>query len=252
MPNTHANSTERFSDRVENYIRFRPTYPAEVLKILRDGIGLSPAWTLADIGSGTGISAQLLLTNGNTVYGVEPNAPMREAAERLLAADCNFHSVPGTAEATTLPDASVDAVVAAQAFHWFDAPRALNEIARVLRPGGWLVLIWNQWWATEPPLPAKAKALLDVPFRRRARDLETTVDWRDALPHPSFEPESTSAVEDETVLAASDLVELVQTTSSIAALPDDERATLAAQLRELLHGEYRLPMRHELHWMHRR
>jgi SAM-dependent methyltransferase len=136
-------STLRFSDRVENYVNFRPRYPPRVLDVLRDETGFDSTAIIADIGSGTGISSELFLENGNTVYAVEPNAPMRSAAESLLARFSRFHSIDGTAEATTLPPNSVNYVVAAQAYHWFDPDRAKTEFARVLRPNGWLVLLWN-------------------------------------------------------------------------------------------------------------
>lgn len=135
--------TERFSNRVENYVRYRPSYPAAVLEILQKEIGLTPSWTIADIGAGTGISAKLFLEHGNEVFAVEPNGPMRAAAERFLASYPKFHSVNGTAEATTLPDASMDATVAAQAFHWFDPAKAGVECRRILKPGGWAILLWN-------------------------------------------------------------------------------------------------------------
>lgn len=138
-----SNSTERFSTRVENYLKYRPHYPAEVLALLQRAIGLQPAWAIADIGSGTGFSAELFLAHGNTVYGVEPNEPMRAAGENYLAQFPNFVSVPATAEATTLPAASVDLVLAGQAFHWFDLPKARIEFARILRGDKWLALMWN-------------------------------------------------------------------------------------------------------------
>lgn len=139
-----ANATSRFSDRVENYIRYRPGYPAEVVQLLKGTCGLVPEHVVADIASGTGIWTRMLLENGNRVNGVEPNAEMREAGERLLASFPRFVSVAGKAEATTLPDASVDFVTAAQAAHWFDRPAARREFKRILKPGGWLVLLWNE------------------------------------------------------------------------------------------------------------
>ncbi|MBA3480643.1 MAG: class I SAM-dependent methyltransferase [Pirellulales bacterium] len=162
MSESGSDPTNRFSDRVENYVRYRPGYPSEVLELLKREIGLKPAWNVADLGSGTGISAELFLRNGNTVYGVEPNAPMREAAERLLAGYPNFHSVAGAAEATALPDRCVDVVVAAQAFHWFDAAKARQESLRILKPGGWAVLLWNtRRLDTTPLLRAYEQLLLD-------------------------------------------------------------------------------------------
>ena len=120
--------TRRFSNRVDDYVRYRPHYPPGVLDRLREGIALTPRTVIADVGSGTGISTELFLQNGNTVFAIEPNPEMRAAAERLLGGRPNFHSVRGTAEATTLPDGSVDCVVAAQAFHWFDPEKTRVEI----------------------------------------------------------------------------------------------------------------------------
>ena len=139
-----SNATTRFSDRVENYIRSRPGYPAEVMQALTDECGLSPNHVVADIASGTGIWTRILLENGNPVFGVEPNAEMRSAGERLLAAFPGFTSVSGTAEATTLADQTADFVTAAQAVHWFDRKQARREFVRILKPGGWLVFLWNE------------------------------------------------------------------------------------------------------------
>jgi len=138
-----AEPTERFSSRVENYVRFRPTYPQPVITVLRDECGLKPESVVADIASGTGIFTRLLLENGNRVFGVEPNEKMRRAGEEYLAAYSNFTSIAGTAEATTLPRHSVDLITCAQAAHWFDREKALREFQRILKPAGYLVLIWN-------------------------------------------------------------------------------------------------------------
>ncbi|MGC1223533.1 MAG: class I SAM-dependent methyltransferase [Candidatus Sulfotelmatobacter sp.] len=140
-----SNATSRFSDRVENYVRYRPGYPPEVVEELKAECGLTPSHVIADVASGTGIWTRMLLENGNPVFGVEPNAEMRQAGERLLAAAFpKFASVAGTAEATTLADQSVDFVTAAQAAHWFDRARARREFVRILKPGGRLVLVWNE------------------------------------------------------------------------------------------------------------
>ena len=138
-----ADPRGRFSGRVEAYVRYRPGYPEAVVDLLATECGLTPRRVVADIGSGTGILSELLLKRGCRVFGVEPNREMREAGDKLLCAYPRFTSVDGTAEATTLPDASVDLVTAAQAFHWFDRRRARAEFARVLKPGGWVVLTWN-------------------------------------------------------------------------------------------------------------
>ncbi len=139
-----SNATSRFSDRVENYVRYRPGYPPEALRCLISECGLTPTHVVADIASGTGIWTRMLLENGNPVFGVEPNAEMRQAGERLLASFPKFTSVTGSAEETSLPDQSVDYVTAAQAAHWFDRKRARNEFVRLLKPDGWLVLLWNE------------------------------------------------------------------------------------------------------------
>jgi len=139
-----SNATSRFSDRVENYVLYRPGYPLEVLQALKTECGLGPRHVVADIASGTGIWTRMLLENGNPVFGVEPNAEMRVAGERQLAAFPKFTSVAGTAEGTTLADHGVDLVTAAQAAHWFDPERARREFVRILKPGGWLALLWNE------------------------------------------------------------------------------------------------------------
>jgi len=139
-----ANSTSRFSDRVENYMLYRPGYPPEVLRTLKTECGLAPIHLVADIASGTGIWTRTLLEHGNSVIGVEPNSEMRQACESRLAGFPKFTSVAGTAEATTLKDHSVDFVTAAQAAHWFDRERSRREFARILKPGAWLVLLWNE------------------------------------------------------------------------------------------------------------
>jgi len=136
--------TERFSDRVENYTKYRPHYPEEIIPFLKSETGLLPSSIIADIGSGTGISAELFLKNGNTVYGIEPNKEMREAAEKLLRPYLQFHSAAAVAEATTLQDDSIDYIVAAQAFHWFDPEKARVEFTRILRNNGWVILLWNE------------------------------------------------------------------------------------------------------------
>jgi SAM-dependent methyltransferase len=139
-----SNSIERFSNRVENYVKYRPDYPREIIGLIKRECGLSPSTAVADVGCGTGISTRMFLENGNRVYGVEPNSAMRAAAIKYLSGFPQFVPVDGTAEATTLPQGAVDMVVAAQAFHWFAPQKTREEFLRILRPGGHIVLIWNE------------------------------------------------------------------------------------------------------------
>ena len=134
----------RFSNRAENYAKYRPGYPAEIITILKSECGLTEASILADVGSGTGILAELFLRNGNSVFAIEPNPPMRLFAERDLRKFPNFVSIEATAEETTLEPDSVDFITAGQAFHWLDRGKAKREFTRILKPGGWVVLIWNE------------------------------------------------------------------------------------------------------------
>ena len=131
-----SDPTARFSSRVEDYIRYRPGYPAVIMDWLMRNCGLTAHARIADIGSGTGILSRMFLHFGCQVFGVEPNKDMRLAAERLLAGVKGFHSVDGRAEATTLPAGSVDFVTAGQAFHWFDPGPTRAEFRRLLTPGG--------------------------------------------------------------------------------------------------------------------
>lgn len=135
--------TKRFSSRVENYLKYRPRYPTEIISLLEKECGLTSDSVIADVGSGTGFLSELFLRYGNRVIGVEPNAQMRAAAERLLAGYLNFTSIAATAEATTLPESSVDFVTAGQAFHWFEREKTRREFHRILKTGGWVVIVWN-------------------------------------------------------------------------------------------------------------
>jgi SAM-dependent methyltransferase len=159
-PSSERDPTRRFSSRVDNYVRFRPGYPKEILATLKSECGLSVQSVIADIGSGTGKLTELFLANGNPVFGVEPNRDMREVGERLLKHFPQFTSVAATAEETTLPNSSPDFIVAGQAFHWFDRDRCRKEFARILRPGGWVVLIWNDRKTKSSPFLIEYENLL--------------------------------------------------------------------------------------------
>jgi ubiquinone/menaquinone biosynthesis C-methylase UbiE len=141
---------QRFSSRVENYIKYRPGYPESIISILQLEIGLMVDDIVADIGSGTGLSAKLFLENGNIVYGVEPNEPMRKASEGLLYEYNNFISINGSSESTNLKDKSVDLIVCAQSFHWFDRVKTKQEFQRIANNGAHLCLIWNDRKEMDP------------------------------------------------------------------------------------------------------
>ncbi len=182
-----SNATTRFSDRVENYVRYRPGYPAEALNALKQECGLGPGSVVADIASGTGIWTRTLLENGNPVFAVEPNDDMRAAAERMLANFPRFRSVAGAAEATTLADRSVDFVTAAQAGHWFDRVKARKEFVRILSPSGWLVLLWNERLTDATPFLRAYEELLqrygtDYADVRHERTTESVNEFFDPSP----------------------------------------------------------------------
>lgn len=136
--------TRRFSNRVQDYARYRPGYPPQVLETMRRECGLTAESVIADVGCGTGILSRLLCDAGNRVFGVEPNAAMLDAARKSLRDCAHFVAVLGKAEATTLKSGLVDLVTAAQSFHWFEPREARREFARILKPGGWVVLLWNE------------------------------------------------------------------------------------------------------------
>ena len=136
-------NTQRFTDRVDTYVKYRPSYPEEAIDYLYDTVGLGAGGEVADVGAGTGKFTRLLLDRGSVVRAVEPNDAMREAAEQALGGTPGFRAVPGSAENTLLPDGSVDHIVCAQAFHWFDREKAKAEFKRILKPGGKVALIWN-------------------------------------------------------------------------------------------------------------
>ena len=136
-------STTRFTDKVENYVRYRPGYPSAVVDYLQEKIHLTNSQVIADIGSGTGISSEVFLKTGNKVYGVEPNDAMRTKAEVLLQSYPNFISIKGTAENTNLENSSIDTILAGQAFHWFDRAKTKIEFRRIAKLDAHIILMWN-------------------------------------------------------------------------------------------------------------
>jgi SAM-dependent methyltransferase len=143
-------STERFSDRVAAYMKYRPGYPDRLVSTMLRKAGLDSNTVVTDLGSGTGIFTRLLLEHKCKVFAVEPNANMRHAAEALLSEFQHFTSIDATAEHTGLADKSIDLVTAAQAFHWFNNEATKAEFERILKPGGKLALIWNKRNISQP------------------------------------------------------------------------------------------------------
>ena len=151
MPETIRDPKARFSDRVDDYVKYRPRYSPDVVQAVKRACGLRPEHIIADVGCGTGLMAKIFLENGNRVVGVEPNREMRAGGQSYLAAYPNFSMVDGSAENTSLADASVDLVIAGQAFHWFRPGETRAEFARILKPEGWVVLVWNDRDTTSKP-----------------------------------------------------------------------------------------------------
>ena len=143
MSESARDTVARFSNRAQDYVKYRPHYSPEVVQALQQACGLRPEQIVADVGCGPGLLAEILLQNGNAVIGVEPNSEMRQAGEQYLGQFARFRMVDGSAENTTLTDRSVDFVIAGQAFHWFRPAQARIEFVRILKPGGWTVLIWH-------------------------------------------------------------------------------------------------------------
>lgn len=172
-----VDSKKRFSKRADHYAKYRPRYPDAILQYLERELSFSRASIVADVGSGTGILSEMFLKNGNTVFGIEPNEDMRRMGEANLLMYPNFRSINGSAESTTLAKDSVDFVTAAQSFHWFDAPRAKIEFRRILRDGGWVILIWNTRKTATPFLQAYDQLVREASKEKRTErheDLDDT------------------------------------------------------------------------------
>jgi ubiquinone/menaquinone biosynthesis C-methylase UbiE len=158
---TFTDAKQRFSNRVADYVRYRPSYPPALLDLLAKECALRPSQTIADIGSGTGLLSKLFLDHGNRLYGVEPNAEMRAAGEEFLRDYPNFTSINGSAETSGLQDTSADFITAGQAFHWFDVEKASREFRRILKPGGSVVVVWQDRRMEETPFAREYEHLLE-------------------------------------------------------------------------------------------
>ena len=228
-----------FGAVARTYAAVRPRYFAPLLDRAQHVLELPSSARVLDLGAGTGRLTRELVLRFASVVAVEPDDEMRALLVEGVV-------VAGTAEAIPVDSGSVDAVFVGEAFHWFDAGRAIAEIARVLVPRGRLALISTHWWETEPELPESVLTLLREPFTRSFA--ERRPPWDGAFADSPFEPLRSERFEEEMTVDADLLLALYSTTSSLAALPDDERTALLAAVRHQLTGPYRLPIKHELSW----
>jgi SAM-dependent methyltransferase len=226
-----------FGNLAETYHRVRPQYSPEVLDRAQAALALGADARVLDLAAGTGRLTRELARRFERVVAVEPDDAMRALIR-------NAEVRAGSAEAIPLEDASVDAVFVGEAFHWFDTRAAIAEIARVLRPRGGLAIVHVHWWETEPPLPDAALELLREPWARFAP--QRNPPWDPAFDDSPFEPLRYERWEEALKVSPDELLDLYSTTSSLAAISHDERAVIFAQVRPLLAGAYRLPVKYEL------
>lgn len=230
--NIHHAAATGYTATADTYVKGRPDYPPEVSSWLRATLGLGPGKTVLDLGAGTGKFTPRLVDTGATVIAVEPVPAM---LAKLAAALPQVRAVAGTATAIPLPDASVDAVVCAQAFHWFASAAALDEILRVLKPGGKLGLVWNLRDAGVPWV-----ARLDAIVNRAEGDTPRyyTGAWRRVFPHAGLTHlQETHFSHAHTGTAEDVLFNRVRSTSFIAALPPQERQRIDEEIGRLIASE---------------
>ena len=227
---TKPDPKSRFSTRGDDYIRYRPAYPIEILDLLADECGLTPESVIADIGSGTGILTKLFLENGNPVVAVEPNREMREAAEIFLGDYARFNSIDGGAETTRLPAQSMDFILAGQAFHWFDRDKTRHEWLRVIKPEGWTVLIWNDRRVDSTPFLRAYEATL-LEFGTDYKEVQHKNIQNDAVIQPFFGGDIHRAQFDN--LQRFDLEGLVGRVASSSYSPERGTPRFAALARRL-------------------
>ena len=230
--NIHHAAADGYSSGADTYVKGRPDYPPQVAAWLRDALGLGPGKTVLDLGAGTGKFTPRLVATGAAVIAVEPVPAM---LAKLSAALPQVRALAGTATAIPLPDASLDAVVCAQAFHWFASAAALDEILRVLKPGGKLGLVWNLRDASVPWV-----ARLDAIVNRAEGDtpLYYTGAWRQVFPHAGLTPlQETQFAQQHTGTAEDVLFNRVRSTSFIAALPEEQRQRIDGEIGQLIASE---------------
>ncbi|MCI3948078.1 MAG: methyltransferase protein [Acidimicrobiales bacterium] len=247
----HPAAAAGFDSGAAAYERGRPSYPATAVDLLVEELGIRPGATVVDLGAGTGKWTRLLVERGARVVAVEPVAGMRE---QLGVAVPGVEVLDAPAEAVPLPDGSVDAVTAAQAFHWFDRPTALAECARLLRPGGGLGMVWN---ARDDSVPwvAELDAIM-TGQRGGVPAYDADIDFAAAVAADGrFTPLQHRAVGSAQEVDEAVLLDRVSSTSYIAALPEDRRAEVLESVRRLVAGfppRFTLPHRTDVFWCHRR
>ena len=234
-------ATERFSNRAEAYVRGRPSYPQQIVNHLQQVGALGPGHSVVDIGVGTGLSAEPFLRGGYSVIGVEPNEAMRLAGDQQLTVYAEkggaYRSVAGTAEATTLPDDSADLVIAGQAFHWFDVEQAAIEARRILRPGGWAALIWNDRQSTGSAFLAGYEALLRTHGIEYAKLLHRHVDEKGIAQFFAPAQALLAAFDNPRELEREDLLALARSASYLPAPEDPRHAAMLLALNALFDSQ---------------
>jgi SAM-dependent methyltransferase len=248
-PGWEQEPTTRFSSRADDYAKYRPSYPKEMFDFLfKEGI-LAEGMKAADVGSGTGIFSKLLLDRALEVYGIEPNAEMRHYAERDLGSRNGFHSLQATSEDTMLPDKSVEAITAAQAFHWFEPSATGKEFRRILKPGGHVILVWNTRLLEETPLAKEYEGLV-AKYRKGYSEVEDKQSKPEAF---LGERHHLVKFRNEQVLDFEGMVGRVCSASYMPHRGDEAFPAMLAELEEMFrkyndNGMVLLPMETECHY----
>lgn len=247
--------TERFSGRVEAYRRYRSPYPREIIPLLQERCGLTRHSTVADIGAGTGMLAEVFLENGNRVFAVEPNADMRVACEELVASYPQLTCIDGTAEETGLPTHSVDFVTVGRALHWFDQEKCRPEFARILREGGWVVLAGQGPHEQTEPVIRDFRTILkehSIDFERLKHRYDIEAAVRRLFAGGDFQQAEFAATEEMTY----EDLEGFMLSLSVTPQPDHpgfpamQRALREYFTRHQSGGKLRMPMTSRIHFGH--
>jgi ubiquinone/menaquinone biosynthesis C-methylase UbiE len=240
---------DAFGRTAREYELGRPEWPEELLDRVIADLGLEREATVLDLGAGTGKLTRALVPRFARVIAVEPDEAMRAVLEEVVP---GAESRAGSAQAIPLDDDEVDAAFSGEAFHWFAAPETIDELARVLRPGGGLAIFWNIFLDGEPPLPDEAEAVLDEALARGGVPGLPRVlsgQWREPLAESRFGELREDELVREVVTDREGWIANMLSVSSIAHQPEEDRAALAERLRELVPpGEIRRRYRTVAYW----